>query len=328
MALLLIIVILTCKVAHIADACADSKEAPRFCWGGQVLYQKYCPGFQNYSQYTCFGGSSLGCACKTLYRAMDGQCVPYDQCEAHANRDVDIRTGRHLKRVAEAPGETSKKMPVIPSNPVTVPGDSNYEEAARQLIKSPKVLELLMMSEDSYVHDPCLCLKSTWLADATEGAERTVDCYDYRKWLIVPHTIQNLEGKEKLMKITRDAEFTVENTGGRTKVYLQHATRVDGTSHTDSSIFRLMNEYEVLVAKTTCVTLTFGSPVDGKQQCMIWGIRAEGKVEENDCYNSSASVCDDMTSAVESRKSDPCHAYDEQDKRLTKKAQEEQGIKA
>ncbi|KAL1474976.1 hypothetical protein MTO96_037631 [Rhipicephalus appendiculatus] len=295
MALLLIIVILTCKVAHIADACADSKEAPRFCWGGQVLYQKYCPGFQNYSQYTCFGGSSLGCACKTLYRAMDGQCVPYDQCDAHANRDVDIRTGRHLKRQLRRNCSTA------------------YKES--------KVLELLMMSEDSYVHDPCLCLKSTWLADSTEGAERTVDCYDYRKWLIVPHTIQNLEGKEKLMKITRDAEFTVENTGGRTKVYLQHATR--GTS-----IFRLMNEYDVLVAKTTCVTLTFGSPVDGKQQCMIWGIRAEGKVEENDCYNSSASVCDDMTSAVESRKSDPCHAYDEQDKRLTKKAQEEQGIKA
>ncbi|KAL1472663.1 hypothetical protein MTO96_039182, partial [Rhipicephalus appendiculatus] len=94
------------------------------------------------------------------------------------------------------------------------------------LIKSPKVLELLMMSEDSYVHDPCLCLKSTWLADATEGAERTVDCYDYRKWLIVPHTIKNLEGKEKLMKIRRDAEFTVGNTGGKTKVYLKPATQV------------------------------------------------------------------------------------------------------
>ncbi|XP_075739728.1 uncharacterized protein LOC142785149 isoform X2 [Rhipicephalus microplus] len=137
---------------------------------------------------------------------MDGKCVPYDQCGAHANRHVDIKSGKRLAQVGDPPGETSKSMAVLPPEPVAVPADADKEETARQLIQSPNNLELLMMSTESYVHDTCLCLTSTRLADTPKGAERTINCYDYRTWFIAAPAIKHLEGNKKLLKITRDTE--------------------------------------------------------------------------------------------------------------------------
>ncbi|KAL1474456.1 hypothetical protein MTO96_037957 [Rhipicephalus appendiculatus] len=224
MTLRLIALILICKVAHVSDACADSEnQVPKFCWGGQVLHQAYCPDFENYSQYTCVGGSSVGCACKKeLFRAVDGQCVQRHECAARAHREADIRSGTYMKRVGDAAGKTLGEVADITLKSVAVP-EATYEAtvpaddihvAATQLIQSPDILELLMMSEDSWVHDQCLCLKSTRFADTLKGAERTVDCYAYRKRLIVPDTIENLRGTPILMKITREMEITVGEHGG------------------------------------------------------------------------------------------------------------------
>ncbi|KAL1474457.1 hypothetical protein MTO96_037958 [Rhipicephalus appendiculatus] len=111
------------------------------------------------------------------------------------------------------------------------------------------------------------------------------------------------------------------------RIGFEHPSAVfDGVSPADISVFGLVSEYDVLVAKKTCVTLAFVPFVNGKLQCMIWGIRADYHIEENDCYNSSLPLCGEMTIAVEEARSDPCHSYDEIDEILTKKAQEEQGI--
>ncbi|XP_037523696.1 uncharacterized protein LOC119400861 [Rhipicephalus sanguineus] len=265
MALLLIVVILACKEAYITDACADSaRQVPRFCWGGQYLNQLYCPDIKNKSQWRCFGGSSVGCACKTLYRAMDGQCVELNQCAAHAHSEPDIRRGTRKKAVEHIAPKTPGETTDTPPNTVAVPVNSHYD-AAKQLIQHQDVLELLMMSLESYAHDDCICLKSTRIAETITGAERTIECYAYRKHLKVPDTIANVEGSDKLLKITREVEVTVENTEGKTKVYLKPAPRPNGISEADKSLFGLFNEYDVVVAETTCVTLAFGASVDAAE---------------------------------------------------------------
>ncbi|KAL3213196.1 hypothetical protein MRX96_051745, partial [Rhipicephalus microplus] len=72
-------------------------------------------------------------------------------------------------------------------------------------------------------------------------------------------------------------------------------------SEVDKSLFGLWNEYNILMAKSTCVTLTFPSTINGKPHCMIWGIRSGEKIEENDCYNSSYSTCALRTSFYQSK---------------------------
>ncbi|KAL3193195.1 hypothetical protein MRX96_018025 [Rhipicephalus microplus] len=152
-----------------------------------------------------------------------------------------------------------------------------------QLIQNEDVLELLMMSLDSYVNNDCLCIKSERFGVTTHGAKRSIDCYAYRK------------------HITRDVKITVRNTGDQTKVYLKPATRRDGSSPFDISLFGLVSEYNVLVAKKTCVTLTFASLVNETQECVIWGTRVDDKIEDNDCYNSSLSSCGVLSFALETR---------------------------
>ncbi|KAL3244194.1 hypothetical protein MRX96_047242 [Rhipicephalus microplus] len=68
----------------------------------------------------------------------------------------------------------------------------------------------------------------------------------------------------KLIKISREVEVTVGNwnTNGKTKVYLTPAKRANGISEVDKSLFGLWNEYNILMAKSTCVTLTFPSTIN------------------------------------------------------------------
>ncbi|XP_075725917.1 uncharacterized protein LOC142767657 isoform X2 [Rhipicephalus microplus] len=289
MALLFVFLIFTCKLTIIIYACADfANQEPRWCWGGETLNQLYCPNFSDMSQWTCFGGSSLGCACRTLYRAMDGECVEYNKCAEHSLGEVDIRNGIRKRRATNEASETAKRMADMPPNTLAVPVDSDYE-VTKQLIQNEDVLELLMMSLDSYVNNDCLCIKSERFGVTTHGAKRSIDCYAYRKHIIVPHTIASLEGTDKLMKITRDVKITVRNTGDQTKVYLKPATRQT-------------------------------------QECVIWGTRVDDKIEDNDCYNSSLSSCGVLSFALETRNTDPCHSYDEDDRRKTQKAQQEREI--
>ncbi|XP_075724257.1 uncharacterized protein LOC142766944 isoform X2 [Rhipicephalus microplus] len=308
MTLILIIVTLACNAAHIADACADwINEVPTFCWGGQRLHQHYCPGIKDNSQYTCFRGSTLGCACSTLYRAMDGKCVRLEECGAHEHIGADIKSGTHMRRVGTSPLQPSRNAAVSATATVAAPVDDLHVRTTK-LIQRPDVLELLMMSVDSWVHNECLCLKSTRLEDTVQGANRTIDCYAYTKWLNPPVTIATTHA-EKLVKLTRKIEVTVEKKTCNITVHFRHAERVNHTSHTDSSLFGLMNEYAVLVAKDTCVTLTYIS-VEGKPQCMIWGTRNGDKIEENDCENDSVSLCGEMAIAIENPHTDPCELYD------------------
>ncbi|XP_075725918.1 uncharacterized protein LOC142767657 isoform X3 [Rhipicephalus microplus] len=243
----------------------------------------------------------------------------------HSLGEVDIRNGIRKRRATNEASETAKRMADMPPNTLAVPVDSDYE-VTKQLIQNEDVLELLMMSLDSYVNNDCLCIKSERFGVTTHGAKRSIDCYAYRKHIIVPHTIASLEGTDKLMKITRDVKITVRNTGDQTKVYLKPATRRDGSSPFDISLFGLVSEYNVLVAKKTCVTLTFASLVNETQECVIWGTRVDDKIEDNDCYNSSLSSCGVLSFALETRNTDPCHSYDEDDRRKTQKAQQEREI--
>lgn len=309
MPLLLVVVILACMVSHVAEACADwINEVPRFCWGGQRLYQRYCPGFENNSQYICFRGSTLGCACSTLFRAMDGKCVRYKDCAAHEHIGADIRRGTLMRRVGNAPSKASAKATVAATSNGAAPTGNIYQRTTK-LMKSQGVLELLMMSVDSWVHNECLCLKSTRLKYSAEGAERTVECYAYRKWISPPVRIARIRRLQKLAKLSRNIEVTVKNKTGNTTVYFTHAKGAYDTSHTDSSLFGLNNEYGVLVAKETCVTLTYVS-VEGKPQCMIWGTRKGEEIEHNDCENDSVSFCGEMAIAIENPHTDPCQLYD------------------
>ncbi|XP_075724253.1 uncharacterized protein LOC119180076 isoform X2 [Rhipicephalus microplus] len=82
MNLLISILLTTCTVNAMTEACADSQnKEPRFCWGKQLLSQKYCKNVKDLHRWTCIGGSSLGCACKTKFRADDGSCVEERECE-------------------------------------------------------------------------------------------------------------------------------------------------------------------------------------------------------------------------------------------------------
>ncbi|XP_075724267.1 uncharacterized protein LOC119179807 isoform X1 [Rhipicephalus microplus] len=132
----------------------------------------------------------------------------------------------------------------------------------------------------------------------------------------------------KLIKISREVEVTVGNwnTNGKTKVYLTPAKRANGISEVDKSLFGLWNEYNILMAKSTCVTLTFPSTINGKPHCMIWGIRSGEKIEENDCYNSSYSTCGELSIAIENPTTDPCYSYDVSEEIATKLAYKKEGI--
>ncbi|XP_075726125.1 uncharacterized protein LOC142767775 [Rhipicephalus microplus] len=126
---------------------------------------------------------------------------------------------------------------------------------------------------------------------------------------------------------TREVEVTVGNwnTGGITKIYLKPPQRANEVADVDKVLFGLWNEYDVLVAKTTCVTLTFTSLVDGKLHCMIWGTRSGDEIETNDCYESSYSVCGKLSIAVENNGTDPCQSYDYIDDFTTNSAHNEEG---
>ncbi|XP_075726128.1 uncharacterized protein LOC142767777 [Rhipicephalus microplus] len=202
----------TSTLALVIHACADSEnEVPRFCWGGLVLYQNYCPNFINYShQYTCVGGSSLGCACKTLFRAINGACVKKEECDTHAHGHSDIASGKRIMTLENAAPQPTEKTTNVPTDTVVGPrktvhetvvrADGNYK-TAKELIESSDVLELLMMSEELWVHHQCLCLKSTWMANGVNTVDRSLDCYAERTRLTVPDTIAHLAGTKRLIKM-------------------------------------------------------------------------------------------------------------------------------
>ncbi|XP_075724252.1 uncharacterized protein LOC119180076 isoform X1 [Rhipicephalus microplus] len=104
MNLLISILLTTCTVNAMTEACADSQnKEPRFCWGKQLLSQKYCKNVKDLHRWTCIGGSSLGCACKTKFRADDGSCVEERECEDHV---------REKKTAATLVRTTTEAVPV------------------------------------------------------------------------------------------------------------------------------------------------------------------------------------------------------------------------
>ncbi|XP_075734224.1 uncharacterized protein LOC119175529 isoform X2 [Rhipicephalus microplus] len=182
--LLHLFILLTLQVCHVAISC-PTNEKLGVCDGGANFPQLYCPGVDiEVNKWTCKPRKKIRCVCSgELRRSMDGKCVREEQCGKYTMLKANTHQsgGKY--------GDTSQLLPV-----------DNYERTI-SLLKSFSTIELLMMSEETWVQGDCICMKSVFLAAGIEGAERTVECYAYRKISGAPPKLQGIVGMERMLKM-------------------------------------------------------------------------------------------------------------------------------
>ncbi|XP_075724445.1 uncharacterized protein LOC142767101 isoform X2 [Rhipicephalus microplus] len=293
-------------VKPVTGSCPEG-SGPRFCNGAAIVPQLYCTGVEHDDDWVCTRKRNVRCGCNAnLYRRHDRKCVKKDDCEDQSKK-------QEIQQAVE-----------IQTPPTTTNGPQNKKyKLTKKILQSQQIFDLLMVSEESWTSNDCLCIKSARLASTLEGAERTIECYTYITVSGAPQTTEYLVGTKKMVKITEEIEFDVKNDG-ETMILLKPPERANNPTTKKDPPFDLKKEYNVLLARKTCIVVAFEPPVNGKPQCMVLG-RVSGNIELSECYNIS-SLCSVMTDVWESPRSDPCAVFDREEKRRIRKAQDEEGI--
>ncbi|KAL1483284.1 hypothetical protein MTO96_033295 [Rhipicephalus appendiculatus] len=149
----------------------------------------------------------------------------------------------------------NKKLPTVtPKVQKTIttaprPDDAKFA-AAVKVIENLRTIELLRISHHAYDSVNCICIKSTLQAKHLNASDRTIECYKYVPITGAPASTAFMIGRTTMIK---DPEHP-------------HPDYYD-----DHPPFGLEPEYDVLIAKETCLVVAFGPEIDGKRQCMVWG---------------------------------------------------------
>uniref|UniRef100_A0A131YS37 Lipocalin n=1 Tax=Rhipicephalus appendiculatus TaxID=34631 RepID=A0A131YS37_RHIAP len=300
---LLLYSVLTTQVYRIVVSC-PSDEKVGVCDGGNLFPQLYCDNVdEEVRKWTCRPRRKIRCVCSDgLWRRMDGRCVRKEDCE---NKKLPTVTPKVQKTITTAPR----------------PDDAKFA-AAVKVIENLRTIELLRISHHAYDSVNCICIKSTLQAKHLNASDRTIECYKYVPITGAPASTAFMIGRTTMIKVTDEIYFQVSNVGG-TKILLKDPEHPHPDYYDDHPPFGLEPEYDVLIAKETCLVVAFGPEIDGKRQCMVWGTFSGTDINQSECYNVPP-LCAHMYDVWEGPKSDPCLMFDKEEQWRTNKAQEEE----
>ncbi|XP_037522333.1 uncharacterized protein LOC119399599 isoform X4 [Rhipicephalus sanguineus] len=157
---------------------------------GEDRGHKYCRSSGPIPQLTCKGVQSphcplwsLKCACVAgKYLRSDSKCVNLQDCDKSEEAVRKKQQKDKEKREQQA---------------------TDLYQKALQFVQRTEEIELVRIDLAAWIESDCVCVKSTFLANFLDIAERTLDCYLYADAFIV---------KNSVMQETYYVDFEVKRT--------------------------------------------------------------------------------------------------------------------
>ncbi|XP_037522331.1 uncharacterized protein LOC119399599 isoform X2 [Rhipicephalus sanguineus] len=263
---------------------------------GEDRGHKYCRSSGPIPQLTCKGVQSphcplwsLKCACVAgKYLRSDSKCVNLQDCDKSEEAVRKKQQKDKEKREQQA---------------------TDLYQKALQFVQRTEEIELVRIDLAAWIESDCVCVKSTFLANFLDIAERTLDCYLYADAFIV---------KNSVMQETYYVDFEVK----RTKDDISITVAPTPAAQQEGSV-ELQGTYTLLGADADCIVVSFGDGDNGKHRCLMWGLAGDDNKKETLCFRALSRLCTTVMQDVVEINA-PCIEYDEKHKRLDEKAKAEE----
>lgn len=256
----LLLLMITYMVSSSSASFCEENAEGKLCDGHDNVAQNLCPGTDD-AFWKCTRKKNVRCACRLgYYRRSDHKCVLEKECQT--------------KETTEPSNKPQVETPVQEK-------PSNYDDVVKFLRQNNTIYLLMIIpTEWPFTLDGyCICVKSSYVMNTSNGAMRTVDCY---------------KGREEVKELTStvnpqaEAEFEALVQYDWVDVVLNLDPKEKPLPGSDAPDLR--EKFMVHDVTRDCLLVSYGNWAGGHPKCVLWGFDTS-KTKETRCYSTMLNLC-------------------------------------